>query len=128
MAAPQASSAQDLTGDYEDNSVTIAFALNFNATKCACWWLLWLLAVVYAFRKRTVASRAWFIYGMLIASCLFNAIQTSAYVGYADHVQRGHSGLVGYLVYLFFFNVARATFLASVAGHGRAQLSPGPSI
>ncbi|PNW81690.1 hypothetical protein CHLRE_06g256400v5 [Chlamydomonas reinhardtii] len=49
---------------------------------------------------------------MLIASCLFNAIQTSAYVGYADHVQRGHSGLVGYLVYLFFFNVARATFLA----------------
>ncbi|KAG2429325.1 hypothetical protein HXX76_011092 [Chlamydomonas incerta] len=49
---------------------------------------------------------------MLVFSCLFNAIQTSAYVGYADHVQKGHSGLVGYLVYLFAFNVARATFLA----------------
>ncbi|KAG2486201.1 hypothetical protein HYH03_015163 [Edaphochlamys debaryana] len=83
MSAPEASSAGQLQGDYEDNSVTIQFALAFNAVKNA-----------------------------LVAVIVFNEAQSIGYVAYAFHLGMQHSGTVGYIIYLIFFNLSRASFLA----------------
>ena len=80
-----------------------------------------LLALAYAFVRRRVVSRAWFIYTLLLFVICFNGIQTSAYVGYASHAQEGHGGVIGYLIYLFFFNVGRSTFLVRVGAYASIQ-------
>ncbi|GIL92264.1 hypothetical protein Vretimale_18464 [Volvox reticuliferus] len=97
---------------FQDDVVTVHFSFYFNIAKCAAWWSLWLFACAYAVLRRKVVSRAWFVYTALLFVICCNGIQSSAYAGYASHALKGHSGLVGYLIYLFFFNVSRSTFLA----------------
>ncbi len=113
--APAAGGTTDLSdnNDYYDDSVTLQFALNFNALKCGVWWLLFLLALTYGLLKRNVVSRAWFIFTALIIILGFNGVQTSCYVAYAKHVEEGHSGIVAYLIYIAFFNLSRSAFLVS---------------
>lgn len=112
--APAAGGTTDLSdnNDYYDDSVTLQFALNFNAIKCGVWWLLFVLALGYGLLKRNVVSRAWFIYAALIIILGFNGVQTSCYVAYAKHVEEGHNGIVAYLIYIAFFNLSRSAFLA----------------
>lgn len=119
-AAASASSAGDLGPDYGDTSVTVAFALSFNAVKTGLWWTLWLAAVAAAFYRRRVVSRAWTVYSMLLLTTLCNGIQTSAYLAWAVDTERGGTGTPGYLVYLAFFNLGRSGFL--VGGHWTAAL------
>lgn len=111
--APAAGGTTDLSdnNDYYDDSVTLQFALNFNAIKCGVWWLLFVLALGYGLLKRNVVSRAWFIYAALIIILGFNGVQTSCYVAYAKHVEEGHNGIVAYLIYIAFFNLSRSAFL-----------------
>ncbi|EFJ40318.1 hypothetical protein VOLCADRAFT_108194 [Volvox carteri f. nagariensis] len=121
MAVEPNGSSSDImsTSDYEsDDSVTVQFSFYFFIVKCAAWWGLWLLACVYAMLRRKVVSRAWFIFTALLFIICCNGIQCSGYVAYASHVLKGHgqnggpAGLLGYLVYLLFFNISRSMFLA----------------
>ena len=114
--APSASSAGEIGPDYGDESITIPFALHFNAVQTGLWWLLWLSALAYAFYRRRIVSRAWFVYIMLLSVLLCNGIQTSAYTGYAVAVEHGGKGAVGYLIYLAFFNLGRSGFLVRSPG------------
>jgi hypothetical protein len=98
--------------DYNaDHSITVKFSLYFSLAKCIAWWGLWLVACTYALLRRKVVSRAWFIYTALLIVICCDGIECSASLGWATHANKGHKGIVAWLLYLFFFNISRSMFL-----------------